>query len=103
MRNTLFINTVVNTVIETKYKTRYKTKYRTKIVKEKADRNAVSLLLGRSKTKLHNDKDGNTNFVTNEYEFDVGLQYQRLFGDSFHGSLSVTKNRSLYLGLGINY
>jgi hypothetical protein len=65
--------------------------------------NRVQLLLGASKTdQVVTRDDCCVTSVDEEHEIDVGLQYLRDFGH-FTGSIGGTMNKSVYLGLGINW
>lgn len=67
-------------------------------------KNHVTLLVGRSDSNIKvKPKDHYTaNEAVNAPELDVGIQYLREFG-VVHGSVSITKNGSAYLGVGVSW
>lgn len=80
-------------------KHRTKTK-RTKVLVYKPNR--LLLLGGATKTRLDIDFDCCNLDIKRRYEPDFGLQYIRDFG-TLSASIAATSNRSMYLGLGVNW
>lgn len=64
--------------------------------------NRLLLLGGVSKTRLDIDFDCCNLDIKRRYEPDFGLQYIRDFG-TLSASIAATSNRSMYLGLGVNW
>jgi hypothetical protein len=80
-------------------------KHRTKTLHKKVlvyKPNRLLLLGGATKTRLDIDFDCCNLDVKRRYEPDFGLQYIHDFG-TLSASITGTANRSLYLGLGINW
>jgi len=64
--------------------------------------NRLLFLVGATKTDLDVNLDCCNLDIKRRYEPDFGLQYIRDFG-TLSASVSATSNRSLYLGLGLNW
>lgn len=80
-------------------------KHRTKVKQIRINHyknNRLLLLGGVSKTRLDIDFDCCNLDIRRRYEPDFGLQYIRDFG-TLSASIAATSNRSMYLGLGVNW
>jgi hypothetical protein len=68
-------------------------------------KNSVSLMLGRVATDIELKQEGKDYKAEGKPETDVGLMYQRDFGDSqrYRGSIGLTVRGAGYLGLGLNF
>jgi len=65
-------------------------------------KNAVSLLVGASKTSLNTQTNTNNFTARTDYETDLGLMFQRDF-TRFRGSFGATINGTLLLGAGFTF
>lgn len=75
-----------------------------RIVKVESPRNTISILGGRTETGLTAQALSPTVLkASTTGEFDMGLMYQRRFGQRWTASVIATKNGSFYGGLGYSF
>ena len=68
-------------------------------------RNSISLLAGRVGTGIKVEESSGRYRAKSEVENDLGLMYQRDFGETqrYRGSLGLTLRGAGYLGIGLNF
>jgi hypothetical protein len=69
---------------------------------ENSDKNAINLIGAASQTKLETESTASTFQTITKYQPDVGLMYQHDF-NYVRGSIGVTLNGTLMLGVGLTF